>query len=139
MSYNTPVYHLQQGSVLVVGASGTILVESGGSIQSSGGIALGGTLTVGVLALGGTAGRWAFGTTTMTAGGSAIVNTGLTTILSAVATPITAGTVINGGAGTYAIQQDAARYANGSAIFMSVAGGTVTPGGGTIAWAALGL
>ncbi len=39
MSYNTPVRHLQGGSVLEVAASGTALVSSGGSIQvASGGI-----------------------------------------------------------------------------------------------------
>ncbi len=54
MTYNVPVRHLQQGSVLEASSSGTVLISSGGSIQVASGavvqIASGGTLYVSPLA-----------------------------------------------------------------------------------------
>jgi hypothetical protein len=92
----------------------------------------------GTVSIGGVSGAWAFGTATMTAGGSVVVNTGLTTVIGATSNPLRAGTVLNGGMGTYAVQIDASRFANGSILLHSVAGGTITPGGGTVAWTAFG-
>lgn len=143
MSYNTPVSHLQGGSVLEVASGGTILVQSGGSIQSSGGLAAAnfsasGTVTAGQLLLGGTAGRWAFGTATMTAGGSVFINTGLTTVVSGAANALAARAAVNAAGGTYDVQVDPARFANGTLTLISVANGTVTPGGGNVSWTAFG-
>lgn len=144
MSYDTKVRTLQGGEVLEVASGGTINVLAGGSIQSAGGasyadVTAAGTLTGAFLALGGTTGRWAFGTATMTAGGSVIINTGLTTVVSAVGNAIVARGAVNAAAGTYFVQVDATRFGNGSIMLLSVANGTVTPGGGTVAWNAFGL
>ena len=112
MSYNTPVRLLQQGSVEEVASSGTLLVSSGGSIQvasggvlqiasggsvvnsggasaNSGSVTYSGSVSVtGVISaangitLGGTLGRWAFGTVGLTAGLGTIA-TGLNRVISA--------------------------------------------------------
>jgi hypothetical protein len=141
--YNTPIRTLQGGSVLQIASGGTLQIDSGGSVQSSGGASYAnvtaiGTLTAGMLVLGGTVGKWAYGTATMTAGGSVFVNTGLTTVVSAAANALAARAAVNAAGGTYTVQIDPARFANGSITLLSVAGGTVTPGGGNIAWIALG-
>src|SRR5512138_2366800 len=96
MSYNVPVRLLQQGSVEEIAASGTLLVSTGGSVQiASGGvlnIAAGGSLTgngvnltapvVSNITIGGTLGRWAFGTVGLTSGLGTIA-TGMTRVISA--------------------------------------------------------
>jgi hypothetical protein len=142
MSYNTPIRTLQDGSVAETASKGTTLISSGGSLQvASGGavyLASGAHTAAGTVSIGGVSGAWAFGTATMTAGGSVVVNTGLTTVIGATSNPLRAGTVLNGGMGTYAVQIDASRFANGSILLHSVAGGTITPGGGTVAWTAFG-
>lgn len=142
--YNTPVRLLQGGAVLQVASGGTISISAGGSVQNAGGASFAdvtatGTVTAGVLSLGGTVGRWAFGTATMTAGGSVFVNTGLTTVVSAVSNALAARAAVNAAGGTYDVQVDPARFANGSITLLSVAGGTVTPGGGNVSWAAFGV
>ena len=119
MSYNVPVRTLQGGSTLEVATGGTVQID-------------------GVLLLGGTAIKAAYGTATITAGGSVFVNTGLTTVVSAVGNPIRAAAAVNGAAGTYQVQIDNARFANGSITLLSVSGGTVTPGGGNVTWIAFG-
>jgi hypothetical protein len=144
MSYDTKVRILQGGEVLEVASGGTINVLAGGSIQNAGGASYGdltatGTLTGAFLALGGTTGRWAFGTATMTAGGSVFINAGLTTVVAATANALAARAAVNGAGGTYFVQVDPARFANGTVTLLSVANGTVTPGGGNVAWSAFGL
>lgn len=119
MSYNVPV-HIKQGGT-------TLEIDTGGTIQIDG-----------VLLLGGTAIKAAYGTTTITAGGSQFVNTGLTTVVAATANPIRALAAVNAAVGTYQVQVDSARFANGSITLISAAGGTVTPGGGTVGWIAFG-
>jgi hypothetical protein len=141
--YNTPIRTLQQGSVLQIASGGTISVSAGGSIQNAGGMSAAnvtatGTVSAGMLVIGGTVGKWAYGTATMTAGGSVFVNTGLTTVVSAAANTLAARAAVNAAGGTYVVQVDPARFANGSITLLSVAGGTVTPGGGNVTWMALG-
>lgn len=165
MSYNTPVRLLQQGSVEEVGASGTLLVSSGGSIQvasgavinvaaggsivNAGGQAFSGSMVVSgslsvtgvvaapLLTLGGTAGRWAFGTLGL-ASGVGSVQTGLTTVVSAWCNSLSA---VQGGAGSMSSAViDPVNFANGSVIFRGLAGTLAFTGNnGTVAWAAFGL
>ena len=141
MSYNTPVRLLQGGSTQEVGPSGTISIVSGGSIQVASGaiinVASGGTLNVaGAFQVGGTAGRFAFGTAGL-ASGVGTIATGLTTIVSVSANVISG---VQGGAGSMssAVYDDSLR-ASGSAIFRGLAGTLAFTGNnGTIAWIAFG-
>ena len=113
MSYNTPNYAEQGGSRWVVG----------------------GTLTVtGQLSVGGTAGRWAFGSAALTSG-TAMIYTGLGQLLSAHVTPIGSGT----GAGTAtSFQFDWSRAAQGSIFAFGLSGTTAFTGAGTVLWTAFG-
>jgi hypothetical protein len=119
MSYNTPVRTLQGGSVLEVVAGGTISVNGG------------------VLLLGGTAGRWAFGTAALTSG-TALVYTGLTTVVSANAAAITVGNNGTGAGTATSFQMDYSRAANGTVYFFGVTGTAAFTGAGTFAWQAFG-
>lgn len=119
MSYNVPVRTLQGGTTQQIASGGTLQVD-------------------GVFLLGGTALKAAYGTATITAGGSVFVNTGLTTVLSATSNPIVGAAAVNGAAGTYEVKIDSARWANGSITLLSVANGTITPGGGNVTWMAFG-
>jgi hypothetical protein len=114
--YQTPNYTTQNGTTTVIG--GTIQVT-------------------GVMLLGGTAAKWAFGTVGL-ASGVGTVATGLTTIVSAWANVISG---VQGGAGSMssAVYDDSLRT-SGSAIFRGLAGTLAFTGNnGTIAWAALGV
>ncbi len=145
---NTPVHILQGGSVIEVGPSGTVNILAGGSIQNAGGqsfagsVAVSGSLSVtGVIGapaitLGGTAGRWAFGTAGL-ASGVGTIATGLTTVVSAQANVISG---VQGGLGSMssAVYDESLR-ASGSVIFRGLAGTLAFTGSnGTIAWIALG-
>lgn len=165
MSYNVPVRHLQGGSALVVASSGTVDIQSGGSIQvESGGViqiaaggsvvnagaqSLSGSVTVSGslsvtgplgapnITLGGTQGKWAFGTAGL-ASGVGTIATGLTTVVMAQANVISG---VQGGAGSMssAVYDDSLR-ASGSVIFRGLAGTLAFTGNnGTIAWFAMGL
>ena len=155
MSYNTPVRLLQNGSVLEVGPSGTVSVLAGGSIQNagavsnsgpqtfSGSVTVSGSLSVtGPLGapnitLGGTIGRWAFGTAGL-ASGVGTIATGLTTVVFASANVISG---VQGGAGSMssAVYDESLR-ASGSIIFRGLAGTLAFTGSnGTIAWLAIGV
>jgi hypothetical protein len=150
MSYNTPVRILQQGSVLEVGPSGTVSVLAGGSIQNAGGQSYSGSVTfsgsvsiTGVVSaangitLGGTAGRWAYGTVGL-ASGVGTIATGLTTVVSAWANVISG---VQGGAGSMSSAvADMSLSASGSVIWRGLAGTLAFTGNnGTICWAALGV
>jgi len=162
MTYNVPVRHLQQGSVIEAGPSGTVLIASGGSIQvasggavtnagvqsfASGGsliIASGANINVAAAAgltaplgitVGGTAGRWAFGTTGLTSGLGTRA-TGLTRVVAAT------GNVIAGEASglgsTTTVQVDLSLSAAGSVIFRTSIGTLPAAVDGTISWMAFG-
>ncbi len=162
MSYNTPVRHLQQGSVLEVGPSGTISILAGGSLINAGAnvmsgaqsiaaggslvVAAGGVISVGSvnglsapsgITLGGTPGRWAFGTVGL-ASGVGTIATGLTTVVSAQANVISG---VQGGAGSMSSAvADMSLSASGSVIWRGLAGTLAFTGSnGTIAWLAFGL
>jgi len=160
-TYQTKNYGRQGGSVWTIDSGGreevlsggTFRVASGGSVQiESGGVfnvASGGSLTmtgglsadslvVGTLTLGGTQGRWAFGSTTL-ASGTALVFTGLGQIIHAEASylaPLSAGT---GAGSATSFQVNPTRFANGTAYFLGLTGTSAFTGAGTITWAAFGL
>ncbi len=167
MSYNTPVRHLQMGSVLEVGPSGTISILAGGSLVNAGAsslagnttIASGGSLTVasggsiqvasggGVsvaavggfsapagITLGGTPGRWAYGTVGL-ASGVGTVATGLTAVISVQSNVISG---VQGGLGSMSSAVADLSLA-GSVIFRGLSGSLAFTGSnGTIAWLAFG-
>src|SRR5689334_13129552 len=132
---NTAVRFLQGGSVLEVASGGTVSVLAGGSIQNAGGQSIAslsatngtfgsmratdGTFP-GTVSIGGTAGRWAFGSAALT-NGSALVFTGLSQIVAAHASPL--GAAPGTGAGTpTSFQVEASRFANGTAFFLGLLG-----------------
>lgn len=159
-----PNYGLQGGSNWTVGASGTLVVATGGSIQvESGGIlniAAGGSLVnaggqaqsgsvvfsgsvsvTGVIGapqitLGGTAGRWAFGTVGL-ASGVGTVATGIPVVVSAGAWSVSG---VQGGLGSMSsVVVDNSLFASGSVIFRGLAGTLAFTGNnGTINWFAIG-
>lgn len=164
MSYNVPVRHLQGGSVLEVASSGTALISSGGSLQvASGGVfqvaaggsvqnagaqVLSGSVTVsgslsvtGVLAapaftLGGTLGRWSYGTSALTSGVGTVA-TGLTRVFAANANTIL-GEAQSAGSASH-VMLDLSLSGAGSVIYrLGSVGGGVWAANGTISWQAMG-
>lgn len=149
MAYNVPVRILQGGSVLEVASGGTLNVLAGGSIvnaganANSGSVTFSGSLSVtGVIGapaitLGGTAGRWAFGTVGL-ASGVGTVATGLTTVVSAGGFSVSG---VQGGAGSMSsVVVDNSLFSSGSIIFRGLAGTLAFTGNnGTVNWMALGV
>lgn len=138
---NVPVRFLQGGSVLEVASGGTVSILSGGSIQNAGGQSVANltatTLTVtNPITLGGTAGRWAFGTVGL-ASGVGTIATGLTTVVSAGGWSVSG---VQGGAGSMSsVVVDNSLFASGSVIFRGLAGTLAFTGNnGTINWFAMG-
>lgn len=129
--YQTPNYQTQGGSQWVVGSGGTLTVSAGGSIQSSGGI------SASALTLGGTPGRWAFGTVGL-ASGVGTIATGLTTVVSAGGWSVSG---VQGGAGSMSsVVVDNSLFASGSVIFRGLAGTLAFTGNnGTVNWFAMGV
>jgi len=135
------------GAVSVAGletvlTGGTLLVNSGGSVQVASGGALNVAAATGFSApagitLGGTAGKWAFGTFGLNAGVGTVA-TGLTTVVAATSSPISA---VQGGLGSMtAAVVDMSLFASGSIIFRGLAGTLAFTGSnGTVAWMALGV
>lgn len=152
MSYNVPVRHLQQGSVLEAAASGTLLISSGGSLQvasggviniasggsivNGGGIALAGNVSATSLTLGGTLGRWSFGTSALTSGVGTVA-TGLTRVYAANANAIL-GEAQGAGSASH-VMLDLSLAGAGSVIYrLGSVGGGVWAANGTISWQAMG-
>lgn len=129
---NVPIQLLQGGTVLQVASGGTISVLAGGSIQNAGGQSFGGTISIG-----GTAGRWAFGSATLDTG-TALVYTGLSQIVSVAVTPLktSPGTATTSPS---SFQVDPARFANGTFYALGLAGTFNYAGAGTFTWQAFGL
>jgi hypothetical protein len=132
MTYNTPVRLLQGGSVLEVGPGGTVNVLAGGSVQNAGGQAFSGSVTftgsaafTGVIAapsiiLGGTVGKWAFGTTTLTSGVGTLGFPGFTRVMG-----VTANVILGEASGLgspTSVHTDYTLAGAGSVIFRAVAG-----------------
>ena len=148
MSYNTPVRVLQGGSTLEVGPSGTVSILAGGSIVNAGANANSGSVTfsgsvsvTGVIGapsitLGGTAGRWAFGTAGL-ASGVGTIATGLANVVSAGGWSVSG---VQGGAGSMSsVVVDNSLFSSGSVIFRGLAGTLAFTGSnGTINWFAIG-
>lgn len=150
MSYNVPVRHLQGGSVLEVGPSGTALISSGGSMQvasgaviniAAGGSFIGNGVSIGtpvfnVITLGGTTAKWAFGTVGLTSGVGTIGVPGFTRVLAANANPILGEAP---GLGSFTtVMIDLSLSASGSIIFHGGAGTLPYSNNGTVAWMAFG-
>lgn len=144
-----PNYGLQSGSTWVISDEGTLTVATGGSINvESGGvinIASGGSLTGnGVnltapvfnnITVGGTLGRFAFGTVGLTSGLGTIA-TGLTRVVSAQAAGIL-GEPPNIGS-VHWVLADLSLSASGSVIFRAGSANGQFGANATIAWSAWG-
>jgi len=130
--YNTPIKILQGGSVLQVASGGTISISAGGSIQNAGGqssagsqvfsgsVSVTGVIAAPVITLGGTIGKWAFGTTTLTSGVGTLGFPGFTRVMSANAN-IILGEASGLGSAT-SVHTDYTLAGAGSVIFRAVAG-----------------
>lgn len=141
-----PNYGLQGGSVWVVGASGTLDAGAAGSVSMPASVMFtNGTVAsfrandgtfVGTITIGGTVGRWAFGSAALDTG-TALVYTGLTTIVSVSATPLktSPGTATTAPS---SFQIDPSRFANGTFYALGLAGTFNYAGGGTLTWQAFG-
>lgn len=133
---NVPIQILQGGSVLQVASGGTINILAGGSIQNAGGVSLSGNVSASSLTLGGTLGKWSFGTVGLTSG-IGTVATGLTRVLSANANTILGENQSNGSAAFVLI--DLSLSGAGSVIYrLGSVGGALWASGGTISWQAFG-
>ena len=138
---NTAVRFLQGGTVLEVASGGTISVLAGGSIQNAGGQSIA-SLTAtnasfaGTVSIGGTAGRWAFGSTTLD-NGTQLIFTGLSQVVAAFASPLktSPGTATTSPS---SFQIDPARFGNGTIYALGLAGTFNYAGAGTITWSAFG-
>ncbi len=148
MSYNTPVRVLQGGSVLEIASGGTVSVLAGGSLVNAGASSQSGSVTfsgsvsvTGVIAapaitIGGTTGRWAFGTVGL-ASGVGTVATGLANIVSAGGWSVSG---VQGGLGSMSsVVVDNSLFSSGSIIFRGLAGSLAFTGSnGTVNWFAIG-
>lgn len=149
---NTAVRLLQGGSVFEVASGGTISVLAGGSIQNAGGQSIAslsatngtfgsiratdGTFP-GTVSIGGTVGKWAFGSATLTSG-TAQIFTGLTQIVGASVHPLGASPGTGAGTAT-SFQLEASRFANGTIIALGLIGTFNFGGAGTVLWTAFGV
>ena len=138
--YQTPNYAEQGGTRWVVGSGGTLSILAGGSVQNAGGASFGAGVTFsGTVGIGGTFGRWAFGSAALTSG-TVMFYTGLSQVVSVAVTPVTAGINAGTGAGTATgFQVDLSRAANGSVFALGVSGTVAFTGAGTVVWQAFGL
>jgi hypothetical protein len=134
-TFNTPTYRRQQGSVFTVDSGGTLQILAGGSIQNAGGVSLGAGVSVTNLTVGGTLGRWAFGTAGF-ASGVGTIATGLTRVVSASIQPISPDAPGLGSFVTAVI--DLSLSGAGSIIVRAGAGTLPYTNGGTYAWQAFG-
>lgn len=145
--FNTPIKLRQGGTVLEVGAGGTINILAGGSIQNagansnSGSVTFSGSLSVtGVigapaLTLGGTLGRWSFGTSALTAGLGTIA-TGLNRVVAANAVTVL-GEPPSAGSALFVLV-DLSLSASGSVIYRAGSANGQFGAGATVSWAAFG-
>lgn len=124
MSYNTPVQILQNGSVLNITASGSINMAAGAVFSAPSGLTVGGTL-----------GRFAFGTVALTSGVGTVA-TGLTRVISASVQPVSPDPPGLGSFTTAII--DLTLSAAGSIIIRAGAGTLPYTNNGTAAWMAWG-
>jgi hypothetical protein len=136
---------------VTIPSAGTLLVAGGGSLQTAatsgvtaaGSVTVSGSLSVtGVVAapqitLGGTPGRWAFGTLGLASGVGSVL-TGLTTVVSAGGWSLSG---VQGGAGSMSsVVIDPVNFSTGSVIFRGLAGSLAFTGSnGTVAWFAIGV
>lgn len=140
-----PNYGLQGGSTWVVSDEGTLTIATGGSINvESGGafnVASGGSFNAGPganfsqITIGGTLGRWSFGTAGLTAGLGTIA-TGLTRVVAANANAIL-GEPPNIGS-VHWVLADLSLSASGSVIFRVGSANGQFGAGATISWSAFG-
>ena len=144
---NVPVRFLQGGSVLEVASGGSISILAGGSIQNAGGQAFSGSVTISGslsvtgplgapnITIGGTLGRWAFGTVGLTSGLGTIA-TGLTRVISANAAGLL-GEAPNGGS-VHWVLADLSLSGAGSVILRAGSANGQFGANCTVAWQAFG-
>ena len=139
-TYQTKIHGNVGGDRWTVESGGTIDVQSGGSVRYAAGAGFSAdSVTAGTLTLGGTQGRWAFGSAALTSG-TVRIFTGLGQVVSASVTPVTAGINAGTGAGTAtSFQIDLSRAANGTVFALGVTGTAAFTGAGTVTWQAFGL
>ncbi len=157
-TYQTKNYGKQGGSVFTVDSGGRIEVLSGGtsrvatggSIQVESGasfnIAAGGSFTgngvsltapvFNIMTLGGTIGKWAFGTQPLTSGVGTIGIPGFTRVFAATANEILGEA--SGAGSTTTVQIDLTLSGAGSIIFHTSIGTLPAAVGGTVSWMAFG-
>lgn len=122
--------NVASGGSIQVASGGIVNVAAGGSIRSAQGI------QATTITLGGTMGRWAFGTTGITSG-IGTFPTGLARVISANANPIVTETQSAGSAAF--VNVDLSLSASGSVIArIGSVGGALWNANGTIAWQAFG-
>ena len=144
---NTAVRFLQGGSVFQVGAGGTLDAGAAGSVSLPASVlfttgtvvqfrATDGTFA-GTVGIGGTVGRWAFGSAALD-NGTQLVFTGLSQILSVQASPLKAspGTATTSPS---SFQIDPSRFANGTFYALGLQGTFNYGGAGTFVWYAMGF
>jgi hypothetical protein len=131
-SFNTPTYRRQQGSVFTIDSGGTLQVLAGGSIQNAGGqsssgsqvfsgsVSVTGVIGAPAITLGGTLGKWAFGTLSLTSGVGTLGVPGFTRVLSANANAVLGEASGNGSA--TGVHIDLSLSGAGSVIFRALAG-----------------
>ena len=134
-TYNGKTYRRQPGDVFTVDSGGTLQILAGGSIQNAGGVSLGAGVSVTNITVGGTLGRWAFGTVGLTSGVGTVA-TGLTRVISASVQPVSADPPGLGSFTTAVI--DLSLSGAGSVIIRAGAGTLPYTNNGTAAWLAFG-
>jgi hypothetical protein len=138
-TFQTKVHGNHGGDRLTIESGGTIDVLAGGSVRYAAGAGFSAdSVVAGTLSLGGTVGRWAFGSATLTSG-TVPIFTGLGTVFAASITPVTAGINAGTGAGTAtSFQIDLSRATNGTVFALGVTGTVAFTGAGTVTWIAMG-
>jgi hypothetical protein len=134
---------IASGGSLVIAAGGSVQtaatsgVTMAGSVTVSGSLSVTGIVSAPLLTLGGTPGRWAYGTVGL-ASGVGTIATGLTTVVS-VQSNVVSG--VQGGLGSMSSAvADLSLSASGSVIFRGLSGTLAFTGtNGTICWLAFGV
>lgn len=137
---NAGVNSVASGGLVNVASGGSINVASGGSIQvaSGGQIYVAGATGLSApsgITIGGTVGRWAFGTSALTAGLGTIA-TGLSRVLAANAVTVL-GEPPSAGSALFVLV-DLSLSAAGSVIYRAGSAAGQFGAGATVAWAAFG-
>jgi len=142
------VISVASGGIINVLSGGTLNVLAGGSIQNAGGnsnsgsqvfsgsVSVTGVIGAPAITLGGTIGKWAFGTTSLASAVGTLGIPGFTRVFAATANSILGEA--SGAGSTTTVQIDLSLAAAGSIIFHTSIGTLPAVVGGTVSWAAFG-